>query len=103
MTADWLAIDKGDVRVSVHVQPRAGRTEIRGVHGGALKVRLAAPPVDGAANEELVSFLAKRLRVPKSAIRIERGARGRRKTVSVAGLDLAGVRSALTGHEEPPV
>jgi uncharacterized protein (TIGR00251 family) len=74
------------VRLTLHVQPRASRTEAAGRHGDALKVRLAAPPVDGAANEALVRFLAERLEVPRSAIRIESGARARAKVVAVDGI-----------------
>jgi uncharacterized protein (TIGR00251 family) len=74
------------VRVRVRVQPRASRTELAGLRGDALKIRLAAPPVDGAANEALVRFLAARLEVPRSAVRIEAGAAGRSKVVAVAGL-----------------
>lgn len=70
----------------MHVQPRASRTGLAGRHGGALKVRLAAPPVDGAANEALVRFLAELLGVPRSAVRLERGATGRSKLVAVDGL-----------------
>jgi uncharacterized protein (TIGR00251 family) len=75
------------VRFLVYVQPRASRTEIAGDHGDALKIRLAAPPVEGAANAELISFLAKRLGVSKSAVRLLRGQRGRQKLVEVDGLD----------------
>jgi uncharacterized protein (TIGR00251 family) len=74
------------VRFPVHLQPRASRTEIAGVHDDALKVRVAAPPVEGAANAELVAFLARKLGVPKSAVRIVAGDRGRRKTVEVTGV-----------------
>jgi uncharacterized protein len=74
------------IRLRVHVQPRAASTELAGRHGGALKVRLAAPPVDGAANDALVRFLAERLGVPRSAVRLERGAAGRSKLVAVDGL-----------------
>jgi uncharacterized protein (TIGR00251 family) len=70
----------------VHVQPRASRTELAGQYGDALKVRLAAPPVGGAANEALVRFLAELLEVPRSAVRLERGAAGRSKLVAVQGL-----------------
>jgi hypothetical protein len=66
--------------------PRARRTGIAGRHGDAIRIRLAAPPVDGAANTELVRFLAERLRVPRSAVAIRGGATGRRKTVSVTGV-----------------
>ena len=69
----------------VHVQPRASRTEVRGMHDGAVKVRLRAPPVDGAANDELVRFLAERLGVARRDITIVAGATGRRKTVRVTG------------------
>jgi uncharacterized protein (TIGR00251 family) len=69
------------------VQPRASRTEIAGRHGDAIRIRVAAPPVDGAANEAIVRFLADRLVVPRAAVQLERGAGGRSKVVSVAGLD----------------
>ena len=68
------------------VQPRASRSEIVGPHGDMLKVRLAAPPVDGAANEELVRFLAKEFGVPQRAVEIVAGLSSRRKTVRVTGV-----------------
>ncbi|HWO89597.1 MAG TPA: DUF167 domain-containing protein [Gemmatimonadales bacterium] len=74
-------------RIVVHVQPRARRSEFAGRHGDALKVRLAAPPVDGEANEELVRFLAERLRVAKSNVEIVSGASSRRKVVAIRGGD----------------
>lgn len=83
------------VRFAVHARPRASRTELAGVHGDAIRVRLAAPPVEGAANAELVSFLSKTLAVPKSAVRIVSGARSKRKVVEVTGLSRESVRSAL--------
>ena len=73
------------VRVDVHVQPRASRSEIIGLHGAALKVRLQAPPVEGAANEALVSLLAERLNVPRRAVRVVAGATSRAKTVEIEG------------------
>ena len=73
----------------MHVVPRARTTAVAGRHGDALKIRLAAPPVDGAANEELVRFLAERLAVPRSAITIATGHTGRRKTVKIAGVETA--------------
>ena len=74
------------IRLRLHVQPRASRTEIAGPHGDALKIRLAAPPVDGAANEALVRFLAERLGVSRTAIRLESGANRRAKVVAVDGI-----------------
>ena len=70
------------------MQPRASRTELAGRHGDSLKVRIAAPPVDGAANEALVRFLADRLEVSRSAVRLEAGATGRTKVLAVAGIGL---------------
>ena len=64
----------------------------------ALLVRLSAPPVEGAANEALIDFLARRLRVPQRAIRLVSGERGRRKRVAIAGVTVDTVRGALTGH-----
>ena len=77
------------IRIRVRVQSRASKTEIAGLHGNAVKVRLAAPPVEGAANEALVRFIARHLGVPRSAVRIESGATGRSKILEVDGIDLA--------------
>jgi hypothetical protein len=74
-------------RLVVHVQPRARRTEAVGRHGDAIRVRLAAPPVDGAANDELVRFVAKTLGVPRRAVRLVAGATSRRKVVEVDGIN----------------
>ena len=71
----------------VHVVPRARTTGVAGRHGDALKIRLAAPPVDGAANDELVRYLAERLAVPRSAVTIAAGHTGRRKTVKITGVE----------------
>jgi uncharacterized protein (TIGR00251 family) len=70
----------------VRVQPRASRTEVAGRQGDALKIRLTAPPVDGAANDALVKFLATRLQVSRSAVRLEAGTAGRSKVVAVDGI-----------------
>ena len=81
------------VRISVHVQPRATRSEIVGLHGAALKVRLQAPPVDGAANEALVTLLAERLGVARRAVRVVAGGSSRAKTVEVDGTTEDAVRA----------
>lgn len=82
-------------RFVVHVVPRARASEIAGRHGDAIRIRLAAPPVDGAANDELVRFLAERLGVPRSAVTIASGASARRKAVEVAGLTRQTVEARL--------
>jgi uncharacterized protein (TIGR00251 family) len=79
----------GAVRFTVRVQPRASTSEIAGVVGDALKVRLQAPPVDGAANEALVAFLADELGVPKRDVRVVTGHTARTKVVEVVGIDRA--------------
>lgn len=83
--------------ITVHVVPRARQTEVAGRHGDAVKIRVAAPPVDGAANTELVRFVAKRLGVPRSAVRINSGASGRRKTLSVDGVTTDAANARLLG------
>lgn len=81
-----MSVAGGAVRFPVRVQPRASRSEIAGLHGDALKVRLAAAPVDGAANEALVAFLADELGVPKRAVRIHSGYASRSKLVEIDGV-----------------
>ena len=86
------AVERGEaLRFSVRVQPRASRTECTGVYAGALRVRLQAPPVDGAANDALVDLLAQSLGVARRAVRIVAGATGRRKVVDVDGVRAAQV------------
>jgi len=73
--------------LDVRVIPRAGRSGFGGLRDGALLVRLAAAPVDGAANDELIALLAKTLRIPKRDITIVSGERSRTKRVRIAGID----------------
>ena len=87
----------GGITLRVRVQPRASRDAFGGEREGALVVRLAAPPVEGAANEALVRLLGRGLGVAPSAVRIARGARGRTKRVAVAGIDAATARARLSG------
>ena len=89
------AVD-GGVTIDVRVIPRAGRSGVDGVRGGALLVRLTAPPVDGAANAELVDVIATALGVARRAVSIVGGERSRQKRVQVAGVDAERVRRALS-------
>jgi len=79
----------GGVVIAVRVIPRAGRSGLAGVRNGAVLVRLQAPPVEGAANSELVEVMATALGVSRRAVTIVSGERSRPKRVSVAGIDLA--------------
>jgi hypothetical protein len=74
------------VTIKIYVAPRSSSNKIVGVHNGAIKVSLTAPPVEGAANKALVEFLAKVLEVPKGAVRIISGENSRHKIVAVAGV-----------------
>jgi len=78
-------LSEGKVIFKVYVVPRASRTELVGGYNGALRIRLAAPPVDGAANEELIQLLAKTFKVARSSVRIVRGQSARLKQVSIEG------------------
>jgi len=69
----------------VFVQPRASRNQFCGIHEGELKLRLTSPPVDGAANECCREFLAKKLKVPKSAVTLISGDSSRHKRIRIAG------------------
>lgn len=86
--------------LAVHVQPRASRTEVAGPLGNALKIRVTGAPVDGQANAELISFLAKTLGIRKGAVAILRGETGRRKDILLRGVVPADVLRRL-GFDEP--
>jgi uncharacterized protein (TIGR00251 family) len=75
--------EKRRLTLIVHVQPGAKRTEVVGEHGDALKIRLAAPPVEGRANQELIRFLAEVFAVSAANVVLKQGARGRRKLVEI--------------------
>jgi uncharacterized protein (TIGR00251 family) len=77
--------DGDDLVIELHVQPRASRSAVDGLHADRLRVRLRAPPVDGRANEALVELLAEAFSVPRSRVRIEHGATGRHKRVRILG------------------
>jgi uncharacterized protein len=81
--------------IDIRVIPRAGKSGIAGVRGGALLVRLNAAPVDGAANAELIDVLSDVLDVPKRAVSIVTGERGRQKRVRIDGMTTELVRSKL--------
>jgi uncharacterized protein len=83
------------VRIRLRVQPRAARTEVVGRHGEALRVRVTAPPVDGAANQALVRLLADRLGVPRGTVQVVAGETGRNKIVAVEGISAPEARRLL--------
>ncbi|HYB62590.1 MAG TPA: DUF167 domain-containing protein [Methylomirabilota bacterium] len=83
----------GVVSFAVRVQPRASREEIGGVHDGALKIRLTAPPVGNRANEALRRLLASRLKLPLSAVKIAAGERNRTKRVEITGAKADAIRA----------
>lgn len=84
-TALKITTTTDGVIFSVHVQPRASRNEICGIHGNELKIRLTSPPVEGEANKLCIEFFAKLLKVPKSDITITAGDKSRHKTLKVSG------------------
>jgi len=91
----WLVADDKGVTLRLHIQPGAKKTEVAGLHGEALKIRLAAPPVDGKANASLIAFLADRLGVAKSAVTLVSGDASRAKRVRVSGIGPPLVREKL--------
>lgn len=83
---EWFRVaSDGRITLTLHIQPGAKKTEFAGLHGDALKIRLAAPPVDGKANEALIKFVAGVLRLPKSAVNLKSGQTSRRKVLEVVG------------------
>ena len=74
---------QNSLSLTLHIQPGAKKTELAGLYGDALKIRLAAPPVDGQANTALIAFLSERLGIAKSAIHLKSGLSSRRKLVEV--------------------
>jgi uncharacterized protein (TIGR00251 family) len=90
-----ITLVSGGVRFGVHVAPRASREAVMGVHDGALKIALTAPPVEGEANLALIAFLAKKLRVSKRDVSITQGTASKHKTLEVRGASPEDVRALV--------
>lgn len=91
----WIRGDGDAVVLTLHIQPGAKKTEIVGLHGAALKIRLAAPPVDGKANAALIAFIAAKVGAGRTAVELLSGETSRAKRVRIAGMSEAAVRAAL--------
>ena len=85
MPPPWYRCDGERIIMTLHIQPGARRTEVAGIHDGALKIKIAAPPVEGQANAKLLEFLKKEFDVPSSQVVLKQGSGGRRKVVEIQG------------------
>lgn len=96
-TDDWFSVTAQGIVLKIQAQPKASRSEVMGLHGtpSRLKIRIAAPPVDGEANEELVRFLKKLLRGPGVRISLLKGSTSKIKEVLCEGIDEPTIRQVL--------
>lgn len=92
----------GRLRLEVWAQPGARRTALAGLHDGRLRVRLASPPVNGRANDELIRFLCRTLSLPRHAIELAAGAADRRKSLWLSGIPLEQAAARLGGGAALP-
>ena len=90
-----LSESRGVLRLSVHVQPGAKRNAVVGVHDGALKIAVSAPPVDGRANDAIATFIADAIDVPVRCVTVVSGHTSRRKVLSIESLSMPEVQSRL--------
>lgn len=97
---EWLRETPDGVSLAIKVIPRAGATKIAGTREGRLLIRLAAAPVDGAANDALIAFLAGILTVPARHISMISGAHSRNKLVAIAGMSVAQASSVISPAAE---
>jgi len=86
--ADWCRRNADVITLALHVQPGAKRSEITGLHGAALKIRLAAPPIEGRANEALLKFIAGLFDVPLRQVELKQGGQSRHKVVAITGSNI---------------
>jgi uncharacterized protein (TIGR00251 family) len=89
------------VRLHVYIQPRASKTELAGIHDGMTKIRIAAPAVENAANRALVDFIAQRLGIAKSRVRVFSGGTSRRKTLEIDGVSADVIAATLGPGVQP--
>ena len=85
----WYRRNGDILTLTLHIQPGAKRTAVAGLHGDALKIRLAAPPIEGRANEALLKFIAESFGVPLRQVELKQGGQSRHKVVAVTGSRVA--------------
>ena len=83
--SEWYRRNGEVLTLPLHVQPGAKRTDVAGLHGEALKIRLAAPPIEGRANEALLKFIAEFFGVPLRQVELKQGGQSRHKVVAITG------------------
>src|ERR1700737_3175566 len=91
-----MAAPMPPVRLDVYIQPRASKTELAGLHDGVIKIRIAAPPVENAANRALIDFVAQHLGIAKRSVRVVSGDTSRRKVLELDGVTAERVAAAFT-------
>ena len=96
----WLEPTEDGVLIRIHAQPKASRSEVVCPHGDRMKIRIAAPPVDGEANEELVRFLKKMLKISASQLTLVRGQSSKMKDVLCAGLTVTEIEERLSASQD---
>jgi uncharacterized protein (TIGR00251 family) len=83
--SEWYRRNGDVLTLTLHIQPGAKRTDVAGLHGEALKIRLAAPPIEGRANEALLKFIAESFSVPVRQVELKQGGQSRHKVVAITG------------------
>jgi uncharacterized protein (TIGR00251 family) len=83
--SEWYRRNGDVITLTLHIQPGAKRTDVAGLHGEALKIRLAAPPIEGRANDALLKFIAESFGVPVRQVELKQGGQSRHKVVAVTG------------------
>ncbi len=87
--SEWFRRSGDILTLTLHVQPGAKRTDVAGLHGDALKIRLAAPPIEGRANEALLKYIAEAFGVPLRQVELKQGGQSRHKVVAITGSKVA--------------
>ncbi len=93
--SNYLRADNEGVVLALHVQPRASKNQILGLHDGNIKLAVTAPPADGKANRAVIALLASFFKIPKSAVTIKSGQQGRKKRIFLHGISLDEARRKL--------
>jgi len=91
----WYKENKNNLTLNIYVVPRSSKSEIVGIYNDSLKIKLKSPPVDNAANEELVRFLADKLKTSKSNIEIVKGQNQKKKIISLTSCNVALIRNLV--------